>query len=394
MKYQFNGILLLSENKTIPFNLVDGNLSFAVCYEKDIDITKENASLSGLTEDGKEIHLLIDRFWKLALSHTIQDGKEVFILPHIEGVVSACAIVEPSTFDKINSIGFYSLEIEKITGRSITGNLNDNNSSFLNIKQSLARYSQDDHHYQLSIGFVENSPVYQNQLLELKAEKEFDLEMMKASFWTIKEMLNFLYQKRTVPLEDVILRVNEKNVGHLYIENFGHSTYIFNMVKCLSVYQWGDKLNTLLQLLGEHKIYLRHLPVFAEDQKVITHGRFLMALIGLENILDELNIHSAQPKSQRERLKDRIVTAINDNCKEIENFYSLESLGANIENISADLAKMRNKLAHGNLEFELTIHSCYQMDFLMLFILYLQLIYIGFDKAEASRIVLYFRFEH
>ena len=50
--------------------------------------------------------------------------------------------MEPGTFNTIDSIGFYSHQIEKITGQRITGYLNNENSSGTNIKKSLAKYEQ------------------------------------------------------------------------------------------------------------------------------------------------------------------------------------------------------------------------------------------------------------
>ena len=62
--------------------------------------------------------------------------------------------------------------------------------------------------------------------------------------------------------------------------------------------------------------------------------------------------------------------------------------------IAKDLSDVRNDLAHGNLNADLGLKADYQMHFLMLYILYLQLKMIGFDKKEASQIVPQILFRH
>lgn len=392
--YEFKGIITSLTDKEVPFELINGSIHFPMRSLSNIDLSQRNFLMSGKTDDGKDIRLLIDYLWKTDFSHITHEGKEAISIPHIEGIVLACAVLEPYSFEKINSLGFYSTEIHKITNHTFSGCLNDNNSSWMNIKKPLASYSQNDHEYKLSIGFYENNPYYKGQLLELKSDKPFDIKMMKDSYWTIKRMLNFLYQKRIVPLQEILLRIDERNIGRLFVESIDDYCCSFGSVKCIPISSWEDKLSLLLQKLVDRQIYLRHIPIFKEDEKVVTHGRFLMALIGLENVLDFLNIHVVNINNRREHLKERIAEAIRDNEKEISNFFILSSLGADIDTISEELATMRNKLAHGYLEYDLTIKSSFQMHFLMLFILYLQFVYIGFDKDEASRMVPHILFDH
>ena len=74
---------------------------------------------------------------------------------------------------------------------------------------------------------------------------------------------------------------------------------------------------------------------------------------------------------------------------------SMEGGGRNSpSSITKDLAKARNALAHGDLDVDLSVKSSYQMRFLMLYVLYLQLETIGFTKKEASEIVPNILFEH
>ena len=68
--------------------------------------------------------------------------------------------------------------------------------------------------------------------------------------------------------------------------------------------------------------------------------------------------------------------------------------GDSPSSIAKDLAKARNALAHRNLDVDLSVKSSYQMRFLMLYVLYLQLEMIGFTKKEASEIVPNILFEH
>ena len=394
MNYSFDGNITSLKEQSVPFVLRDGRIRFPVGFANFVDINKKDIVLHGLTKNGKEIHLVVEHLWQKGAWREVVDGKEVMCAPHIEGVVGVCATMEPNTFNKVDSLGFYSLEIPKITNQSISGCLNDDNSSWMGIKKPIGSFKLGDSDYKLSIGFMENRPFYQGQLLELRNDKNYDLRTMKDAYLVIKRLLCFLYQKRIIPLDQVLLRSNEKNVGQLFVDNTESSKYVFDYVKCIPINSLGKDINLLLQLLADDKIYLRHIPVFKEDENVVTHGRFLMALIGIENVLDSLNIHAYQPESNREKLKDRICYSITSYKQEVSNFFVLNSLGNDIQSISSDLAIMRNKMAHGKLEYNLTIKSAYQMQFLMLFILFLQLISIGVDKKKASEIVPLIMFKH
>ena len=59
-----------------------------------------------------------------------------------------------------------------------------------------------------------------------------------------------------------------------------------------------------------------------------------------------------------------------------------------------DIADVRNTLAHGKMDKGLTAKNALQMHFLVLFILYLQLLAIGFGKDEAAQTVPNILFSH
>ena len=286
----------------------------------------------------------------------------------------------------------------------------------------------DNCEYKLSIGFVENEPYYSGQLLELKSEHKFDIGSMKESYWLIKKFLTFLFQKANVPIDDIYLRTNEKNIGQLFVERLDKSKVSFLGIKCIQTNILNGKIDCLLQLIVDKKLYLRHVPTFKEEEKSYTPGRFLMALVGLENTLDYMDVHvkhgekhlSAINEAKNElsklvnestgdekriynrfleqldrdeNLESRIRVSLEDDKEHINNFFPLNILG-DITNIAKDLSDVRNDLAHGDLNADLGLKANYQMHFLMLYILYLQLKMIGFDKKEASEIVPQILFRH
>ena len=387
MEYKFKGKLCLSDERNVAFKLINGKLLLPQNFNLFFNIDSRNVILVGVTDKDEEIHILVDYFWFCEGGFEVRNNEEVFVARHVEGFVSVCAVVKPGTFNTIDSIGFYSHQIEKITGQRITGYLNDENSSGMNIKKSLAKYVQEGHEYYMSIGFVENYPYYGGQLLELKSDRVFDIGMMKETYRVIKNLLRFMYQKGRPPLNEVFLRVNERNVGHLFVESLEAKNDVLLPVECLTFLGWGKRLDNLLNLIASHKLYLRHLPINEEDETVITYGRFLMAIIGLENCLDCLKWYMKDDKNGENKLSNRIYKAIKDNEKEISNFFNISVLGKDVEIISKDLAKYRNKIAHGDLKYELPNNCGYYLQFVSLVILYLQLLEIEFTPEEAKDIV-------
>ena len=251
---------------------------------------------------------------------------------------------------------------------------------------------------------------------------------MKESYWIIKKFLTFLFQKTNVPIDDIYLRVNEKNVGQLFVERLEESKASFLGIRCIQTNILNGKIDCLLQLIADKKLYLRHVPMFKDEEKKYTPGRFLMALAGLENTLDLMNVHVTRSEKHKiatdnvidklnnlvsestgdekeiyrffikqlqrnEAFKSRIFVSLEEDRKYVSNFFPLDILGDN-SNIAEDLSKVRNKLAHGDLNIDLGLKADYQMNFLMLYILYLQLKMIGFDKKSASEIVPQILFRH
>ena len=199
-------------------------------------------------------------------------------------------------------------------------------------------------------------------------------------------------------------------------------------IKCIQINALNEKANYLLQLIAGNKLYLRHVPIFKEEEKRYTPARFLMALVGLENTLDLMDIHvkhgdkhlaaisnakhklndlihnsSGDEKKiykdilyklvKNENLEGRILASLNEDKDYITNFFPLGILGDNVT-IAKDLSKVRNGLAHGDLDIDLDLKADYQMNFLMFYILYLQLKIIGFNNKEASEIVPQIIFRH
>ena len=427
MEYSFNGQIYL--NVSIPFTLDGGIARFSVHSKNSLPFYEQHILLEGLIDSGQKIYLLIDHFYDCGFDHAVYENGEVISVPHIEAVVEACAVMDSGSIDDVGSVGFYSLEIPKITNTLVSGALNDDNASWIDIKKTLGRYKKCNREYKVSIGFVEERPFYSGQMLVVGADGKLGLHEIKESYWLMKKALTFLYQKRVVPLESVYLRNGSRNIGKLYIEKLEYSRYITFTAKCLPVISWNDKFSNLLQALADDKIYLRHVPIFKEDEKSVTPGRFFMGLVALENVLNLTKVHvlhdgkhkeavelakanisklakSSTGKKKKiykrileqvekdENFEGRIKTSLEDNCELVNNFFTLGILGDSTSSIAKDLAKARNALAHGDLYVDLSVKSSYQMHFLMLYVLYLQLEMIGFTKKEASEIVPNILFEH
>lgn len=428
MEYKFTGVITSIKNYKIPFRVTDGVATFGLQSKPILPYKNQGVILSGVTDDKHSIYLLVDRFYELGFRDYEEGGKEMIIPAHIEGVVEACVILDSGDINDIDSIGFYSLAVPKITGHRISGALNDTNSSFMGIKNTLGKFVLNNREYRLSIGFVENEPYYSGQLLELKTDGKFNIDSMKESYWLIKRFLTFLFQKTNVPIDEIYLRNNEKNIGQLFVERLEKSEISFLGIKCIQINILKDKIDRLLQLLADKKLYLRHVPMFKDEEKTYTPGRFLMALVGLENTLDYMNIHVKHSEKhlsvinkiktkltklaevstsdekrfynrfleqleRDENLKARIRVSLEDDKEYINNFFPLDILG-DAKTVAEDLGNVRNDLAHGNLNIDLGLKANYQMHFVMLYVLYLQLKMIGFDKKSASEIVPQILFRH
>ena len=376
MEYKFKGFITSIENYEIPFEVIDGVVIFNLQSKSILPYKNHSVLLSGITNNKRLIYLLIDRFYELGFRDYEEDGKAIIRPAHIEGIVEACAVLDSGTIDDVDSLGFYSLAIPKITGHIISGALNDTNAYWMGIKNPFGKYILNNREYKLSIGFVENEPYYAGQLLELKGQHKFDIGSMKESYWLIKKFLTFLFQKANVPIDDIYLRVNEKNVGQLFIEHLEKNKISFFGIKCIQINTLNGKIDRLLQLLADKKLYLRHVPMFKGEEKAYTPGRFLMALVGLENTLDLMNIHvthnekhqnavnNARDKlsdlvfestgdekkiykaflkqlQRNENFESRILVSLNDNKDYIANFFPLDILGDN-SSVAKDLSDANN----------------------------------------------------
>ena len=425
--YTFKGKIHLTNE--LPFTVDDGIARFNVRSKSILPFNEKHITLEGTTDTGKRIYLLVDHFYDCGFNHATYENGEVFSAPHIEAVVEACVLMDHGSIDDVDSVGFYSHEIPKITNMQVSGALNDDNASWMDIKKTLGQYKKGNRKYQMSIGFVEEKPFYSGQMLVINADGKMGIGEIKETYWLMKKTLTFIYQKRIVPLEDVYLRSGANNIGKLYVEKLERSKYISFTSKCLPVFGWDDKFSNLLQAIADDKVYLRHVPIFKDDEKSVTPGRFLMGLVGLENVLDLTCVHvlhddkhlkavesvkrnitklvnDSTGKEKKiykgileqverdENFEGRIKMSLEENCEFISNFFALGMLGDNSSSIAKDLAKARNSLAHGSLDVDLSMKSSYQMQFLMLYILYLQLEIIGFTKQEACEIVPHILFEH
>lgn len=426
--YEFSGFIKLA-GSLVNFAVSDGIAKFDARSKSSLPFNEQHILLKGSVDSGKIIYLLIDHFYDCGFDRAAYEDGEVISVPHIEAAVEACVVMNSGSIDDIDSIGFYSPEIPKITSRQVSGTLNDDNALWMDIKKTLGRYKKGNREYKVSIGFVKERPFYCGQMLVVGADGKLGIEEIKESYWLMKKALTFLYQKRVVPLENVYLRNGSRNIGKLYIERFEHSGCISFAAKCLPVISWEDKFSNLLQTLADDRIHLRHVPIFKEDEKSVTPGRFLMGLVALENVLDLTEVHVSHDEKHKETVvsvkgniaklvesstgkekkiykrileqvekgenfEGRIKASLEDNCEFINNFFTLGILGDSPSGIAKDLAKARNALAHGNLDVDLSVKSSYQMHFLTLYVLYLQLEMIGFTKKEASEIASNILFEH
>lgn len=425
--YNFKGQINLC--KSVPFVVNNGIARFNIHSKNLLPFDKRHIILEGTIESGDRVYLQIDRFYECGLDYFVYEDIESISAPHIEAIVEVCIVLESHSIDDVDAIGFYSLDIPKITNFDVRGAINDENLSSENVNKILGLYKKDNNTYTVSVGFTEQRPFYSGQMIVLSADDKLTINQIKELYWLMKKALIFIYQKRLIPLEDVYLRCNQKNIGKLYIEKNESSRYLSFTVKCLPVLSSKDKFSNLLQALADDKIYLRHVPIFKDDEMLVTPGRFLMGLVGLESTLDIIGTHithgkkhlnaiesvkdtisglikntSGKEKDIYKRIADHVVAAedlagrirvsLEENSEYICNFFALGMLGNSLPEIAKGLAITRNALAHGSLGVDLLPNSSYQMHFIMLYILYLQLEYIGYSKKEASEIVPCILFEH
>lgn len=125
--------------------------------------------------------MLVSRFYDCGMWHAVYVDRNTISVPHVEGIVEACAVLKAGlALDDVDSVGFYSYQVPKITNTQISGFLNDENA--YEIKKRLASYTYKGRPFGLSIGFLKNEPYYHGQLLELNSDKAFDMGMLLDSY--------------------------------------------------------------------------------------------------------------------------------------------------------------------------------------------------------------------
>ena len=437
MEYKFNGIITSFKHYKIPFKVNERHLLLDVSdvSSRDINYTDANGNeifsgvphfnqeyLEGQTDDGLVIKLHI---------HSYYDGEQYYghyekAVHYIYGNIISCIVLEKDIV--IDKIGFFSYEIEKITGQSFRGALTEDQLKMFGHDGSLAEYTENGHKYFVGYDFLKKKPFINSQVIAIKSNEPLSQIMMEDVYWTARKFLAFIYQRKEVPIIDVVLFSNDSVVGHLFIQkHLDENKFLFG-VKCFQVNTWENKLNNLFQALVDKKIYLRHLPSFEKEKNDYTISRFLMTVVGFESTLNICKIkaeHSDEHKAailavkeqinslvdsstgetkreykrlvktlREERFSDKVISAINDNADYISNFYDLRILGNNTVAIAEKMSKYRNSFAHGDLDEDLSEEHANQCIFLDFFILYLQLIYIGFNKKEASQMIPFIMFEH
>ena len=430
MESIFKGTITSYKNYKIPFQLKDGHLRLDVSNVPSNEINRIDINgneifggiprfnqeyLEGKTDDGLIIKLHV---------HSYYDGEQCFGYsieqPHyIYGNVSSCIVLERDS--NIDKVGFFSFDINKITGHSYSGQLTESDLKSFGYNDYLADYIENNNKYYVRHDFLYKKPFVNTSIIAVDSDKPLSLIMMEDIYWTFRTTLSFLYQRKDVPILDSVLISDDSLIGHLFIQKSDVNNSASLGVKCLQVMGWGDKLSNLFQAIVDKKIYSRHLPYYEKERNTYNASRYLMTVIGLESTIDTCGIkvqHSSKHQAainevteeltklressnrikrkeynkiifnyNNDRFEDKINAAIKENIDYITNFYNINQLVSKSTLLGAKIAKSRNKFAHGNLEEDLNEEHVNQCGFLDLFILYLQLLYIGFSKKEASEIV-------
>ena len=440
MEYSFKGIITSYKNHTIPFDVHEGRVRLNVSnlpakevshfdsngheYITGIPVFKQEY-LEGTTDNGMIIRLHINSYY---------EGDYHFFYPnadihYIYGNISSCIVLDANKYkNNIDKVGFYALNINKITGQTVSGAFTEKHFELLGKDRRLATYKENGNKYIVSYDFIEKKHFCSDQVIAVESDKQLSQGMIEDVFWIMRKFFAFVYQKKEIPLSDVVLFEKDIVVGHLFIQKFSDDREFLFGVKCLQVSSWGEKLSNLFQALVDKKIYLRHLPEYDDEKHKYTPSRYLSTVVGLESTLNTLGIKadysiehvgaikkvrnelqklidSSEGKEKQEykrllkstndeRFVDKVLAAIKENKDYINNFFILSRLDDDINIIAEDISKSRNHFAHGYLEEDLNIKHADQCDFMDLFILYLQLLYIGFTKKDASQTVPLVIFEH
>lgn len=425
MEYNFKGQIKSYKNYSLPFVLNNGRLRLdvssvpfgeinAVDANGNIvfsdDLSFNETYLEGITDDGNTIKMHVKKYYDADYSFFNTEQH------YIGGIVSSCIVLNKGEkIDNIDKVSFFSYSTAKMLGCHVSGAFTKEFLELTGFNNDLAYYIENNNKYYVCHDFLDSEPFCQGQVISVKSDKPLTMEMMEDIYWTIRKFFVFMFQIKEPPINDVYLMNGETVVGQLFVRRHNFDPKIVGNAKCLSVNSWQDKLSNLFQALVDKKIYLRHLPDHGNEKSNYSPARFLTTVIGFESILNALNIGADYSDEHRnaigrvkseinvlkelssnkyekkeysralsdlehDRLECRYENAIKQNEKYIKNFYDLSDLGESIQKVACELAVSRNNFSHGNLEEDLSWEHAKYCDFLDLFILFLQLDFIGVPK--------------
>lgn len=437
MEYNFKGFINSHKKYSLPFEVKDGRLRLDVSSVPYNEIHSPDSNgnyvfssdvsfdeyLEGITDTGKIIKLHVKKYYDT--DSPFFDDK----CRAIGGIVSSCAVFDKEKYkNAIDKVSFYSYSLDKMLGCHVSGGLSDEALESIGFKSKLASYHENGNDYHVFHDFLNDEQFCHGQVISVKTDKPLSMDMLEDIYWTIRKFFVFMFQIKEPPIVETYLLDNNKIVGHLFIRKNKVEPKFSRKVKCLEINSWEDKLSNLFQALVDKKIYLRHLPEYGDEKHKYTPSRYLSTVVGLESSLNTLGIkadysiehvraiknvrielqkliESSKGKEKQEykrllkstndvRFVDKVLAAIKENKDYINNFFILSRLDENINIVAEDISKSRNHFAHGYLEEDLNIKHADQCDFMDLFILYLQLLYVGFTKKDASQTVPLAIFEH
>ena len=428
MEYNFKGLIKSYKGYSLPFIASDArlrldvsSLSFGevnrvdvngnIIFTNDIPFCEEY--LEGITDEGKFIKLHIKQYYDLDNSFFDMEKH------HIGGVVSSCIVLDGKNYkDSIDKVSFFSYYTSKILGHHVSGGITENQLELLGFNKNIASYVENNNKYYVLHDFLNKEPFCHSQTISVKSDKALTIVMLEDIYWTMRKFFAFIFQVKDAPIFDITLHNDAATVGHLFIKQSKAEPEFLDRIKCLQISSWKDKLSNLFQALVDKKIYLRHLPDLDSQKREYSASRFLVTIIGFESALDALNIKADYSEEHRkaidevkkeinflkdrsenryekkeyssilnnleyDRLECRYGNAFKQNEEYIKNFYVFSNLGESIQEVAKGLAHSRNNFAHGNLDEDLSWKHANYCDFLDLFILYLQLLYIGVPKDIA-----------
>ena len=437
MEYNFKGRINSHKKYSLPFEVKDGQLHLDVSSVPYNEIHSPDSNgnyvfsseisfdeyLEGITDTGNIIKLHVKKYYDS--DYPIFDDK----CRVIGGIVSSCAVFDKDKYkNNVDKVSFYSYSLPKMLGCHVSGGLSEEALESIGFKSKLASYHENGNDYHVFHDFLNDEQFCHGQVVSVKTDKPLSMVMLEDIYWTIRKFFVFMFQIKEPPIVETYLLDNNEVVGHLFIKKNKVEPKFSRKVKCLEINSWEDNLSCLFQALVDKKLYLRHLPEYDDEKHKYTPSRYLSTVVGLESSLNILGIkanysiehvraikkvrnelqkliESSKGKEKQEykrllkstndeRFVDKVLAAIKENKDYINNFFILSRLDDDINIVAEDISKSRNHFAHGYLEEDLNIKHADQCDFMDLFILYLQLLYVGFTKKDASQTVPLIIFEH